>query len=184
MSGPQQESLNDHILKSLVRSIPDFPKPGIVFRDITTVLQEPSAFRRAVDLISDRFANRNVDVVCGIEARGLILGGAVAYKLDAAFVPVRKPGKLPYETRRATYQLEYGEDAVEIHVDAVKPAQNVLMVDDLLATGGTMEAACRLVGELGGNIVACAFLIELSFLRGCEKLSSYELFSLIDFESE
>ncbi len=184
MSAPHQKCLNDRALKSLVRSIPGFPKPGIVFRDITTVLQDPSAFLRAVELISERFAERNVDIVCAIEARGLILGGAVAYKLGAGFVPVRKPGKLPYKTRRATYQLEYGEDSVEVHVDAVRPGQNVLMVDDLLATGGTMEAACRLVEELGGTIVACAFLIELSFLDGRRKLPDYELFSLIDFESE
>jgi len=184
MTGPPHECLNDELLKSLVRSVPGFPKEGIVFRDITTVLQDGPAFRRAVDLISKKYVSRQVEVVCGIEARGLILGGAVAYRLGVGFAPLRKPAKLPYETRRATYQLEYGEDAVEIHVDAVRPGQKVLMVDDLLATGGTMQAACSLVHELGGDVVACAFLIELSFLPGRQKLQKYELFSLVDFETE
>jgi len=184
MSSPRHECLNDETLKQLVRSIPGFPKEGIVFRDITTVLLDASAFKRAVDLIVRNCSNRQIDVVCAIEARGLIIGGAVAYKLGVGFAPIRKPGKLPYETRRATYELEYGEDAVEIHVDAVRPGQKALMVDDLLATGGTMEAACRLVEELGGEVVACAFLIELSFLPGRQKLRKYDLFSLVDFETE
>ncbi len=184
MSSPRHECLNDETLKQLVRSIPGFPKEGIVFRDITTVLLDASAFKRTVDLIARNCSNRQIDVVCAIEARGLIIGGAVAYKLGVGFAPIRKPGKLPYETRRATYELEYGEDAVEIHVDAVRPGQKALMVDDLLATGGTMEAACRLVEELGGEVVACAFLIELSFLPGRQKLRKYDLFSLVDFETE
>lgn len=171
-------------LKKIIRSIPDFPKPGIVFRDITTLLQDASALREAVDEIAENFDEEKVDVVVGTEARGFIFGPAVACKLNAGFVPVRKPGKLPYDTISAAYELEYGTDTVEIHKDAIKPGQRVLMVDDLLATGGTMAASCELVEKLDGDIVGCAFVIELSFLNGRAKLPKYQVFSLVDYESE
>jgi len=164
-----------------IRDVPDFPKKGILFKDITTLLKDPTAFRAAVDHLADRFADRNVDLVVGIESRGFIFGGAVAHKLDAGFVPVRKPGKLPAETLKEEYALEYGTDAVEIHTDAIRPGQRILMLDDLLATGGTMAATCRLVEKLDATIVAVAFLIELTFLNGREKLGEYETFSMIEF---
>ena len=168
-------------LAKYIRDVPDFPKKGILFKDITTLLKDPAAFRSAVDRLADRFADQNVDLVVGIESRGFIFGGAVACKLGAGFVPVRKPGKLPAETLKEEYALEYGTDAVEIHTDAVPPGRRVLLLDDLLATGGTMAATCRLVERLNGVIVAVAFLIELTFLNGREKLRDYEIFSMIEF---
>jgi len=171
-------------LKQTIRSIPDFPKPGIIFRDITTLLQNPAALRQSVDLIAEHFDEGSIDVVVGAEARGFIFGPAVAYRLNAGFVPIRKPGKLPYQTIRATYQLEYGTDTVEMHKDAIEPGQRVLMIDDLLATGGTMAACCKLVEQIGGKIAGCAFVIELSFLKGRGKLTGYEIFSLVDYDSE
>ena len=171
-------------LKKTIRSSPDFPKPGIVFRDITTLLQDPDALRTVVDTIAEHYDEGSVDVVVGAEARGFIFAPAIACKLGAGFVPVRKPGKLPAETISATYELEYGTDTIEIHKDAIKPGQRVLMVDDLLATGGTMAACCELVENLGGEIIGCAFVIELSFLNGRAKLSKYEILSLVDYESE
>jgi len=171
-------------LKNLIRSIPDFPKPGIVFRDITTLLQDPNALRQSVDAITSRFASKSIDVVVGAEARGLIFGPVVAYNLQAGFVPVRKPAKLPFDTIRATYILEYGTDTVEMHSDAIKPGQRVLMIDDLLATGGTMVACCDLVEQLGGEIVGIGFVIELSFLKGRDKLDKYDIFSLVQYDSE
>ena len=171
-------------LKKTIRSIPDFPKPGIMFRDITTLLQDPDALRTVVDTIAEHYDEGSVDVVVGAEARGFIFAPAIACKLGAGFVPVRKPGKLPAETISATYELEYGTDTIEIHKDAIKPGQRVLMVDDLLATGGTMAACCEVVEDLGGEIIGCAFVIELSFLNGRAKLSKYEILSLVDYESE
>jgi len=171
-------------LKQTIRSIPDFPKPGIIFRDITTLLQNPAALRQSVDLIAEHFDEGSIDVVVGAEARGFIFGPAVAYRLNAGFVPIRKPGKLPYQTIRATYQLEYGTDTVEMHKDAIEPGQRVLMIDDLLATGGTMAACCKLVEQIGGKIAGCAFVIELSFLKGRGKLLGHEIFSLVDYDSE
>lgn len=171
-------------LKKIIRSIPDFPKPGIMFRDITTLLQDPDALRTVVDEIADHYDKGSVDMVVAAEARGFIFGPAIACKLGAGFALVRKPGKLPAETISATYELEYGTDTVEIHKDAIKPGQRVLMMDDLLATGGTMAACCELVEKLGGEIIGCAFVIELSFLNGRAKLSKYEILSLVDYESE
>lgn len=171
-------------LKQKIRSVPGFPKPGIVFRDITTLLKDPMAFREAVDRMAGQFADKDPEVIVGIESRGFIFGAAMAYKLGAAFVPARKPGKLPAETVRAEYQLEYGTDAVEIHRDAIRPGQRVLLVDDLLATGGTMAATASLVEQLGGDIVGIVFLIELSFLNGRQKLAGYPVVSLIQYESE
>lgn len=154
------------MLKELVRDIPDFPKEGIVFKDITPLFLNPTSLKKVINEISDHYVNKKIDIIVGAEARGFLLGPAVAINLNAGFIPVRKPGKLPYETVSKTYQLEYGTDTVEIHKDAVKPGDNVLMIDDLLATGGTMAACCDLVKSLGGNIVSCAFIIELTFLNG------------------
>ena len=171
-------------LKAVIRNIPDFPKPGIVFRDITTLLADPGAMGGAADAIAARFRDAGIDVVVGIEARGFIFGALVADRLGAALAPVRKPGKLPSQTIRETYELEYGTDSIEIHTDAVAKGQNVLLVDDLLATGGTMAACCRLVEKLGGVVAGCAFVIELSFLAGRQKLEGYEVVALVDYESE
>ncbi len=171
-------------LKGFIRSVPDFPKKGIVFRDITTLLKDGPALRQAVRALAAPFAQQEVDIVVGAEARGFILGGAVACELTAGFVPVRKPGKLPTQTIQESYELEYGTDALAMHRDAVGAGQKVLMVDDLLATGGTMAACCRMVESLGGEIVGCVFLIELSFLGGRQKLAPYRLVSLINYETE
>ena len=171
-------------LRATIRNVPDFPKKGIVFRDVTTLLADPEATRQAADAIAERFSGRGIDVVAGIEARGFIFGALVADRLNAALAPVRKPGKLPCETISETYQLEYGTDSLEIHTDAVSEGQKVLVVDDLLATGGTMAACCRLVEKLGGVVAACAFVMELSFLKGREKLDGREIFALVDYETE
>ena len=171
-------------LRSLIRDVPDFPKPGIVFKDITTLTKDPDGFRAAVDAIAARYADANVDLIVGIESRGFVFGAAVAYKMGLGFVPARKPGKLPAQTVSAEYELEYGADALEIHRDAIGEGQRVLIVDDLLATGGTAAATAKLVSGLGGNIVAIAFLIDLAFLKGRDKLAGYEVFSLIEYDSE
>ena len=171
-------------LKTVIRSIPNFPKPGIVFRDITTLLKDPAALKESVDRLADDFKPGDVDVVVGAESRGFIFGAAVACKLGAGFVPIRKKGKLPAETVKASYDLEYGSDTIEIHKDAIRPGQRVLMVDDLLATGGTMAACCELVEKLGGTIVGITFVVELSFLKGREKLGKHKVLSLVDYESE
>lgn len=168
-------------LKSLVREVPDFPKKGIVFKDITTLLQNPKGLRTAVEIISDYYKNKKIDIVVGAEARGFIFAPTVAFNLGAGFTPIRKPGKLPYEKVSMSYALEYGTDVLEIHKDGVRKGQQVLMVDDLLATGGTMSACCKLVESLGGNIVGCAFLIELSFLNGKKNLKPHEIFSVIKY---
>ncbi|MGR3173759.1 MAG: adenine phosphoribosyltransferase [Candidatus Scalindua sp.] len=169
------------MLKELVRDIPDFPKKGIVFKDITPLFLNPSSLKEIVSKISDHYANQKIDILVGAEARGFLIGPAVAINLNAGFVPVRKPGKLPYETASTTYELEYGTDTLEIHKDAVKTDDNVLMIDDLLATGGTMAASCKLVESLGGKITGCAFIIELGFLNGRDLLSKYDVFSLIQY---
>ncbi len=168
-------------LKKAIRDIPDFPKKGILFKDITTLLRDPVSFQRTVDLLSHRYIGKDIHLVVGIEARGFIVGAALAYKLGAGVILVRKPGKLPYKTHKATYQLEYGEDALEIHQDAVEPGQKVLITDDVLATGGTVSAVIKLIERLGGDIVECSFLAELEFLKGREKLKPYPVFSLIQF---
>ncbi len=164
-----------------IRSIPDFPKKGILFRDITPLLQDATSFKEAIELLADHYQNRKVDLVVSAEARGFILGAGIAYRLGVGFVPVRKPGKLPYEVKRATYELEYGEDSLEIHKDGVKKEDKVLVFDDLLATGGTARAICQLVDELGAKIIGVCFLIELSSLKGREKLKEYDIFSLIKY---
>lgn len=171
-------------LRKLIRDVPGFPKPGIVFKDITTLTKSPEGFREAVDALTKRYRGDRIDVVVGIESRGFIFGAPVALELGVGFVPARKPGKLPAETVRAEYELEYGTDAIEMHRDAIEPGQRVLIVDDLLATGGTAEAAAKLVEELGGTVVGMAFLIDLTFLKGRERLAGRDVFCLVEFDSE
>ncbi|MBI1940062.1 MAG: adenine phosphoribosyltransferase [Acidobacteria bacterium] len=168
-------------LKKLIREVPDFPKPGILFYDITTLLKDPVGLHRAVDALADHYVDRKIDRVVGIEARGFIFAPMVAYRLNAGFVPVRKPKKLPAEVARATYNLEYGQDSLEIHRDAVNKGEEVLIIDDLLATGGTAAAVAQLVESLGGHVSGIGFLIELEFLKGREKLSRYELHSVLKY---
>ena len=166
-------------LKKYIRDIPDFPKKGIIFKDITTLLKDGKAFSSAVDSIVDEYKDKNIDVVLSVEARGFIFGAAVAYKLGVGLIPVRKKGKLPHKTHSITYELEYGKDTLEIHQDALKKGDNVLIVDDLLATGGTTQAVTGLVEKMGGNIAGLAFVIELTPLKGREKLKGYTVTSLI-----
>jgi adenine phosphoribosyltransferase len=173
-----------HKLATSIRSVPDFPKKGIVFRDITTLLKDPVAFREAVDTFYERYRNERVDKVVCVESRGFILGGALALRLGAAFVPIRKRGKLPAQTLQEEYSLEYGTDVIEIHADAILPGERILVHDDLLATGGTVSAACRLIEKLGGTIIGLSFLIELNFLKGRERLKGYDIFSIVQYESE
>ena len=168
-------------LKKLVREIPDYPKPGILFYDITTLLKDPIGLHRAVDSLANHYVGRKIDRVIGIEARGFIFAPMVAYRLNAGFVPVRKPKKLPAETARATYKLEYGEDALEIHRDAISKDNAVLIIDDLLATGGTAAAVAGLVEALGGRVAGLGFLIELDFLKGREKISRYDVHSVLKY---
>lgn len=168
-------------LRALVRDVPDFPKPGIVFKDITPLLKDRRAFRFACDQLAERFEGIPIDQVIGIESRGFILSTAIAYRLHAGFVPVRKKGKLPAEKTRVSYQLEYGEDALEMHVDAVQEGTRVIIIDDLLATGGTAEAAVQLVEKLGGRVLGLAFLVELEFLKGRQRLKHYPIHSLITY---
>jgi adenine phosphoribosyltransferase len=168
-------------LKAAIRDVPDFPKPGIVFKDITTLLRDATLFRRALDLMTVLCGDLAVDKVVAIESRGFILGGALADRLGAGFVPVRKPGKLPWRARRASYELEYGTDTLEIHEDAVGPGDRVLVVDDVIATGGTARATGELVESLGAQVAGVAFLVELAFLKGRERLAGREVRSLIRY---
>ena len=170
-------------LRSHIRDIPDFPKPGIVFRDITPLLADAGAFRAMTDAFAERFRGR-VDMVLGIESRGFVVGAAVAYALGTGLVVVRKPGKLPYATFAASYELEYGKDTLEIHRDALGGHHRVLVIDDLLATGGTASAALELVGRCGGQVVALAFIIELTFLHGRRRLGGHEVVSLVQYDGE
>lgn len=168
-------------LKKLVRTVPDFPKPGILFYDITTLLKDKTGFAQLIDAMAAHYIDRKIDLVLGIEARGFIFGPALAYRLNAGFAPVRKPGKLPAEVARVSYDLEYGSDTLEIHKDAVQPGQNVIVVDDLLATGGTMEATVKLVKGLGGEIAGLCFAVELDFLKGRNRFPGYDVFSLLHY---
>jgi adenine phosphoribosyltransferase len=170
-----------HLIKNKIRHIPDFPKPGILFRDITTLLKDKLAFKMAVESLAKKFKDKKIDLVVAVEARGFILGGAVAHKLGAGFVPVRKKGKLPWKTHSVTYDLEYGTDTLEMHHDAIGPSDRVLIVDDLLATGGTVKAVTDLVRKLEAKIVGTVFLIELTDLKGKEKLKGYPVYSLIKY---
>jgi adenine phosphoribosyltransferase len=169
-------------LRDLITDVPDFPKPGVIFKDITPLLADPAGLSLAVEYLTQPFRKANVELVVGAESRGFVFGTAVARNLNAGFIPIRKPGKLPREVRSEQYELEYGVDRMEIHADAVRRGQRVLMVDDLLATGGTMAACCRLVRSLGGEIIGCAFLLELAFLNGRQSLSEYPIHSVLIVE--
>ena len=171
-------------IKSKVRSIPDWPIEGVIFRDITTLLQDPKAHREICTIFYDRYANKEIDKIVGIDARGFLFGSVLAYKLDVGFIPIRKKGKLPYKTIGESYSLEYGEETVEIHEDAISTGERVVIIDDLMATGGTIAAAVNLVEKLGGDIIECAFVVELPDLNGKEKLGNKKVFSIIEFEGE
>lgn len=171
-------------LKSKIRTVPHWPIEGVMFRDITTLLQDGEAFKQACDELYERYKDQQIDVVVGLDARGFIFGAVLAYKLGVGFVPVRKKGKLPSKTVSHTYQKEYGPDTMEIHTDAINKGDKVLVVDDLLATGGTCSAATALIEKLGGEIVECAFVIDLPDLNGKEKLKPYKIFTMMEFEGE
>lgn len=164
-----------------IRDIPDWPKPGVIFKDITPLLRDKEAFRAAIDALADHYRSANIDLVVSVEARGFIFGGALAYTLGAGFVPARKPGKLPWMKIKVEYSLEYGTDAIEMHQDAITKGQRVLVFDDVLATGGTIAATIQLVNALGGIVVGSAFLIDLTFLHGADRLKGYEVFSLVQY---
>jgi adenine phosphoribosyltransferase len=170
-------------LKELIRAIPDYPKPGILFYDLTTLMQNPSGFHALVNNLCEHYAGNEVDAVVGVEARGFILAPALAFRLNAGFIPVRKPNKLPWKTVAVTYQLEYGTDTLEIHEDAIKPGQRVLISDDLLATGGTAAATAELVRKLGGVVVGASFAVELTFLNGRAKLPGIDVFTMIQYDN-
>ena len=171
----------EELLKKAIRDIPDFPKKGIIFKDITPLLQDAGLFKKAIDQLCEPFKDKNIDVIVSIESRGFIFGAAMAYKLGAGFVPVRKKGKLPYKTHAITYDLEYGQDTLEIHQDAVTKGTRVLILDDVLATGGTLAGVVHLIKKMGGEIVGIGFLIELTFLNGRDKNKGQDIFSLIKF---
>ena len=175
-------TLDRDALKKLIREVPDFPKKGILFYDITTLLKDKVGFARLIDALSEHYIGKEIDLILGMEARGFIFGPALAYRLNAGFVPVRKPGKLPAETAKVSYELEYGSNSLEMHKDAIQKGQRVLIVDDLLATGGTAVATAELATRLGGHIAGLAFVVELDFLQGREKLAKYEVFSLLHYD--
>ena len=179
---PSNSGLNSDQLKRLIREVPDWPKKGILFYDITTLLKDKVGFATLIDQFSERYINQKVDLVLGMEARGFIFGPALAYRLNAGFVPVRKPGKLPAETVKCEYALEYGNNCLEIHKDAIRKGERVLIVDDLLATGGTAEATAKLAASLGAEIAGLGFVIELDFLNGRKKLQGYEVTSLLHYD--
>jgi adenine phosphoribosyltransferase len=182
MPKPAKAAVNAESLKKLIREVPDFPKKGILFYDITTLLKDKRGFATLIDALSEHYIGKEVDLVLGIEARGFIFGPALAYRLNAGFVPVRKPGKLPAPTARHDYILEYGKSTLEIHQDAIAKGQRVIIVDDLLATGGTAEATARLAESLGGKIAGLGFVVELDFLQGRDKFKNYDVFSLLRYE--
>jgi adenine phosphoribosyltransferase len=182
MSQGSQIAMSAEQLKKLIREIPDFPKPGILFYDITTLLRDKTGFAQLIDLFSEHYIGKQVDLILGMEARGFIFGPALAYRLNAGFVPIRKPGKLPAPAARIEYSLEYGSNALEVHKDAIEHGQRVLIVDDLLATGGTAEATAKLATSLGAQIAGLAFVVELDFLKGRDKLKHYEVFSLLHYD--
>jgi adenine phosphoribosyltransferase len=179
----QVESKYVEELKKLIREVPDYPKPGILFYDLTTLLKDKRGFHLLVDGLCEHYADQKVDIVVGVEARGFIFAPALAYRLGAGFVPVRKPKKLPSATAKVTYDLEYGTDTLEIHKDAIQPGQSVILSDDLLATGGTAAATVDLVRQLGGNVIGAAFAVELNFLNGRAKLPGVDVFSMIRYDS-
>ena len=171
-------------LKKKIRDIPDYPKEGIVFRDITTLLRDKGAFREVQNILIERYRDRPIDLIAAVEARGLIFGGALANALNIGFIPIRKPGKLPSKTIIESYSLEYGEDKLEMHEDAITPGQKILLVDDLLATGGTIEAAAKLVTKAEGEVFGVAVVIELAFLKGRDRLKDIDVFSIVVYDSE
>lgn len=176
------ESVDCARLKKLIREVPDFPKKGILFYDITTLLKDKVGFARLIDALSEHYIGKEIDLVLGMEARGFIFGPALAYRLNAGFVPVRKPGKLPAETLKISYELEYGSNALEVHKDAITEGQRILIVDDLLATGGTAVATAELASGLGAQIAGIGFVVELDFLKGRERLAKYDVFSLLHYD--
>jgi len=178
--------MKEKFLKEKIRSVPDFPKKGVMFRDITTLLQDAQAFRTVIDEFKEYYLKKGIaiDKVASAESRGFIFGAVLAHELNAGFVPVRKPGKLPWKTIRQEFKTEYSTDAFELHTDAIKKGDRVLITDDLLATGGTIKAIIKLVEKLGGRVAGICCLVELSFLKGREKLKGYDIFSLVDYESE
>jgi adenine phosphoribosyltransferase len=169
-------------LKKLIREVPDYPKPGILFYDLTTLLKDKNGFHSMIDRLCDHYQGRTIDIVAGIEARGFIFAPALAYRLGAGFVPVRKPKKLPAKTASITYSLEYGTDSLELHEDAIQPGQTVIICDDLLATGGTAAATAKLIEQLGGKVAGAAFAVELTFLKGRARLPGFDTFSLIQYD--
>ena len=171
-------------IKSKVRSIPDWPIKGVIFRDITTLLLDPPAFKQICTIFYDRYVNEKIDKIVGIDARGFLFGSVLAYKLDIGMIPIRKNGKLPYKTISESYTLEYGEEIIEIHEDAIQKGERVVVIDDLMATGGTISAAANLVEKLGGEIFECSFVLELPDLNGREKLGNRKVFSIVEFEGE
>lgn len=177
---------NDDIesIRQAIRDVPNFPKPGILFKDIMPLLGNGPLFAKTINILADRYRDQRIDTVLGIESRGFIVGAALAYRLNAGFSAVRKPGKLPYDTHSATYDLEYGTDSLEIHTDAIRANARVVIADDLIATGGTAAATAKLVSKLGAQVVECAFVIELSFLKGREKLQPYNVFSILQYDGE
>jgi adenine phosphoribosyltransferase len=177
-----RSGLNSDQLKKLIREIPDFPKKGILFYDITTLLKDKSGYATLIDQLAEHYIGKQVDLILGMEARGFIFGPALAYRLNAGFVPVRKPGKLPAATARVEYDLEYGSNALEVHNDAIEKGQRVLIVDDLLATGGTAQATAKLASSLGADIAGLGFVVELDFLKGRDKLKPYDVFSLLHYD--
>ena len=169
-------------LASTIRSVPDFPMEGILFYDITTLLKNPAALKMSIDQLAEYYQGKNIDLIVGMESRGFIFGVPLAYQLGVGFAPIRKPGKLPAQSIAESYDLEYGSNTLEIHTDAIEKGQRILIVDDLLATGGTAKASCNLVEKLGGDVVGLAFIIELTFLNGRDKLKDYEVFSLLKYD--
>lgn len=178
----EHDSIQITKLRDLIRDVPDFPKPGVVFKDITPLLRHPSGLALAIEYLTQPFRAMRIDAIASAESRGFIFGTAVARNLSAGFIPIRKPGKLPSDTHREEYQLEYGTDALEVHSDAVERGQHILLVDDVLATGGTMQASCRLVESLGGLVIGIAVLIELTFLNGRDRLQGYPLHSILRYD--
>jgi 5'-methylthioadenosine phosphorylase len=181
---PKIANSDSEFIKSRIRAIPNFPKPGIIFRDITTLLKDPAGINKVIDILVQRYKNKKIDFVAGIESRGFVIGAVLANKLGVGFVPIRKKGKLPYEVIRQEYSLEYGTDSIEVHKDAISYGQKVLIIDDLIATGGTAVAACNLIEKLGGDIIECAFIVNLPDLKGQEKLKKWGCYSIVSFEGE
>src|ERR1700733_15932351 len=181
-AAPIKASVNCEPLKKLIREVADFPKKGILFYDITTLLKDKAGFAALIDALAEHYIDKKIDLVLGMEARGFIFAPALAYRLNAGFIPIRKPKKLPWKRAEVTYQLEYGSDTLEMHQDAVKPGERILLCDDLLATGGTAAAATQLIRQLGGQVVGAAFAVELNFLNGRAKLPGVDVFSLMQYE--